>query len=385
MLAAINFNITLSRNGYVNRKGERQIVIELYQSGTGERRVLNTHLHVKNEDFSDGMVQPSCDNYDIYNRMLRRITRKLLELEDELLEGGQICTPCRLLGAYQNNQTRSASISEWVASVILPSGRKKSTKMGYNTLTQCLDEFRPDLRIKELSYDVIIRWWDWMREVKGYKHNTIIGRLKSLRCLMTEAVKRDVISVDEDPFKRITIPEMRPLKGHLTTKEVGKLERVQLLDSRLSHIRDAFLFCVYTGLRWADFRGLSSSSLQGRTLVVDQLKTGHVVQIPIDTIFHGKAKDIITRYGTLECLCNIGCNSHANTLLREVGRQAKVGKHLHWHIARHTCGTLLNQHGLAMQEIQYLLGHRKQETTTRHYAETTFVQVLRSCKRAFKY
>jgi len=37
-----------------------------------------------------------------------------------------------------------------------------------------------------------------------------------------------------------------------------------------------------------------------------------------------------------------------------------------------------------MQEIQHILGHQKQETTEKHYAQTAFEQVKKSVRKAFK-
>lgn len=129
---------------------------------------------------------------------------------------------------------------------------------------------------------------------------------------------------------------------------------------------------------------LTSENLHGKVLTICQHKTGQPVAIPLGSLWKGKALRIVENYGSLEQLANIGDNRNANSSLREVGKLAKLHRRLHWHLARHTCGTLLNQRGLRMQEIQYILGHQKMQTTERHYAETTFEQVRKSLKKAFK-
>ena len=201
---------------------------------------------------------------------------------------------------------------------------------------------------------------------------------------MNEAIKRDVLTVDEDPFKAYTIGEMKAKKEYLTESELRRLERVEVADGRHGHVRDAFLFCCYTGIRWGDFRSLRSDHLRNGVLTVDQLKTGHIVRIPLSDIFGGKAMAIVSRYPSLEAFADIGHNSTCNRMIREVAEAAGVRKHLHWHLARHTCGTLLNQHGLLMQEIQHVLGHQRLETTERHYAATAYEQVKKSVRKAFK-
>ena len=81
MIAAIKYNVCLNRNGYEDKEGRRQVVVELYQRGT--RRVLNTFIHVRAADFACGRVQPSHPDHDLMNRRVRRIVRSLMELEDE--------------------------------------------------------------------------------------------------------------------------------------------------------------------------------------------------------------------------------------------------------------------------------------------------------------
>ena len=399
MITAIEYNVCLNRNGYVNRNGQRQVVIELYQQGN--RRIVNTHIHIQAGDFARGRIQPTHPDHDLLNRRIRRMVRQLMELEDEMLDAGQSPTPHRIADAYEHHLTRSATISEWVGSVITPSNRRSVTKDSYQTLQRSLEQFHPGLCIREISHDLIERWQNWMRHERHLSENTISIRLKTLRCLVNEAIKRDVLRTDEDPFKHIRIPEIKARHEHLTEQQLTQLERYTPADRRLHHVRDAFLFCCYTGLRWGDFRRLTSAALTApppaagnppvasgtvpatSILTVRQHKTSRTVHIPIGTLWGGRALQILQRYGTLEQLAAVGDNRRCNTDLRTVGHQAGITQHLHWHLARHTCGTLLNQRGLRMQEIQYILGHQKQETTERHYAETLFTQVQKSVEKAF--
>ena len=364
MIAAVDYNVCLSRSGYMNRQGLRQVVIEVYQMGC--RRALNTHIHVLAADFAYGRVQPSHPDHDLLNRRIRRMVRRLMELEDEMLDAGHEPTPERIIDAYIHHLTRSATIGEWIDSVVEPSGRRTGTKGNYRALRHSLNDFHPGLRIREISYDLIERWMNWMRTERHLCPNTITCRLKSLRCLVNEAIKRDVLRVDEDPFKHIRIPEIKARREHLTEQELAAIEQLKISDKKLSHVRDAFLFCCYTGLRWSDFRALTSSNLSGQLLILRQHKTGHPVRIPLATLWEGKALALIARYATLERLAHVGSNLACNQAVREIGRMAGIKKRLHWHLARHTCGTLLNQRGLRMQEIQYILGHQKQATTEKH-------------------
>ena len=238
--------------------------------------------------------------------------------------------------------------------------------------------------LTDINHDMLVRFQYWMRNERHLCDNTISLRLKALRCLVSEAIKRDILRPDEDPFRHIRIPEIKARREHLTEQELQVLESAVLPNSHLCHVRDAFLFCCYTGLRWSDFRRLTSANLQSPTLLVlRQQKTGQPLHIPLDTLWNGRSLLLIHRYNTLDRLAAIGSNTRCNRALRHIAHLAGLSKHLHWHLARHTCGTLLNQRGLRMQEIQYILGHQRQSTTERHYAETLYSQVLHSLQQAF--
>lgn len=382
MIAKIDYNITLNRNGYVNRKGTREVVIELYQLGS--RAIVNTHIRVTTPELKYGRFQECCPLRVEYTRILDEMVQELTRLEMEIICSHRECTPRKLREAWRNNLSRSALLKDFTFSVVGPSGRKANTKESYYTLVKGLDEFSPGLRIKDINYDFLERWVNWQRDVKCLKPNTIIGRLKALRCLMNEAIKRDVLTVDEDPFKAYTIGEMKTNKEFLTEAELHRLERVEVADQKHGHVRDAFLFCCYTGIRWGDFKSLRSDQVRNGILTVDQLKTGHIVKIPLSDIFGGRAMAIISRYPSLEAFSDIGNNSCCNQIIREVAAAAGIRKRVHWHLSRHTCGTLLNQRGLRMQEIQHVLGHQRLETTERHYAATAYEQIKKSVRKAFK-
>lgn len=382
MIAKIDYNVVLNRNGYVNRKGTREVVIELYQLGT--RAIINTHIRVTTQELKYGRFQECCPLRVEYTRILDEMILELTRIEMEIICSHRECTPRKLREAWRNNLSRSALLSDFTESVVSPSSRKANTKAAYRTLVRGLEEFVPSLRIKDINHDFLERWVNWQRDVKHVMDNTIIGRLKALRCLMNEAIKRDVLTVDEDPFKAFTIGEMKSKKEYLTEGELHRMERANVADGRHGHVRDAFLFCCYTGLRWGDFKSLKGWQLRNGVLTVDQLKTGHLVRIPLADIFGGKALELVSRYGSLERLADIGHNSHCNQVIREVAAAAGIKKRVHWHLARHTCGTLLNQRGLRMQEIQHVLGHQRLETTERHYAATSFEQVKKSVRKAFK-
>ena len=52
-----------------------------------------------------------------------------------------------------------------------------------------------------------------------------------------------------------------------------------------------------------------------------------------------------------------------NTILREIGEKAGIGKRLHAHVFRHTCATHLLDAGANIREVQEKLRHANLDTT----------------------
>ena len=197
---------------------------------------------------------------------------------------------------------------------------------------------------------------------------------------MNKLIKRE-----DNPFNIIKIPEMQSRADYLDWKDIELLENIEIEDAKMSKVRDAFLFCCYTGLRFSDFRSLKTESIRkGSILEVDQNKTGHLVELPLKELFWGRPFEILKKYETIEQFVNVGWNSTCNKAIQEIAEIAKIDKRVHWHLARHTCATLLNKAGMRMQEIQMVLGHQRMSTTSRIYAHTSIDQIQDSLKKQFK-
>lgn len=98
-----------------------------------------------------------------------------------------------------------------------------------------------------------------------------------------------------------------------------------------------------------------------------------MVRIPLGSLFHGIPLEIMRRYRSVETFADIGHNTTDNRMLKDIARKAGVKKNLHYHLARHTCATLLNLYGLKMQEIQQILGHARMETTSQIVKQAPYI------------
>ncbi len=157
---------------------------------------------------------------------------------------------------------------------------------------------------------------------------------------------------------------MEAKHGYLTATQVLQMERLELKD-RKERVRDSFLFCCYTGLRFSDLVTLRKEHIERGWIVKEMVKTGFKVEVPLTGIFRGKAQTLLNHYdGDPERLTHrIGNNSAVNATLRELIEPFNLTFKATFHTSRHTFATLLLQQGTPIEAIQQMLGHRKIETT----------------------
>lgn len=111
-------------------------------------------------------------------------------------------------------------------------------------------------------------------------------------------------------------------------------------------------------------------------------KTKFDVSIPYAVLFNGAAVDILDRNKDIVEFANIGNNSTANRLIREVVAKTSIDKHVTWHLARHTCATLLLRNGVPITSVKYILGHQEIKTTML-YAEINEKTVMADIMKIF--
>ena len=374
----IRYRLVYNRKHKQNRDGKALIQIECLKDRRRTYFSTNVYLSPTEWDGCHVINHPLADqlNKFLFGRLI-----ELQRIEFEFIQRGKYPTLKMLREAMERHATPSASLRDFMQSVIDDdSSRCKSTKASYHYLVNDIENEFGMLTIADITYDLIIRYRESMRK-KELSENTVKGRLKALRCLLHQAQLRDII--DRNPFDKIQIGNMTPRREHLTEYELKRVIKVDV-DGKEAHIRDAFLFCCMTGLRYSDFINIKTANIHKNILTIQQQKTSGMVRIPLSSLFHGIPLGILNKYKSVEEFADIGHNSTANRMLKDIAKKAGVKKNLHFHLARHTCATLLNLYGLKMQEIQQILGHARLETTSAHYAETTIKQLDKSLKRAFK-
>lgn len=378
MNTKIRYRLCYNYAGKLNADGRSPVAIEARQ-GTS-KIYLSTHVLLYPDQWQKGKVvnHPNAPKLTVY---LFKQMHQVEEIELDSLLSGKPMTLLQLKHAVRSGVRASATVQEFVDSVIEPSTRSPRTKAAYQTLAREIEKYDRQIRIDSICHDWIERWRASMHN-QGLQENTIKGRLKQLHCLTQEAIKRDILT--SDPFKWITIGNMTPKEEYLTKTEIRKLERISL-KGKEAKVRDMFMLSCYTGLRWSDLCTIDEADISGGILRKRMNKTKRDVTIPIASLFWGKGQQIIDRYQPITKLCKaVRCNSTANRTIKDIAERVGIKKNVHFHLARKTCSTMLNALGLAQQDITAILGHSKMETTQKYYIFGKEESLIKSTKKLFR-
>ena len=376
----IRYRLVYNRKKHLNKQGTALVQVE---ASLNQRKIyFKTNIYIKPEHWDKRTSQvighPQANDL---NSMLFEFVLHLQGIELALWKRGVPATLSLLKDAMKKNRPINITFPIFAKEYVQHSDRRESTKENLFTTITVLQEFRPGLDFKDITYTFLKDFEVYLRE-KGNGINTVAKHLRQLRTLVNEAINQGYIHADAYPFRKFKIKQEKGRHEFLTPDELKKLENLEVHDLKLRHVLDAFLFCCYVGLRFSDFCQLKQSNfikVNGKKwLHFKSIKTGIELRLPLHLLFEGRALSILDKYDITE-FANLGSNSEVNKSLSVITSMARIKKHVTYHTARHTCATLLIHQGVPITTVQKLLGHTSVKTTE-IYSEILSSTILRDLK-----
>jgi len=380
----IRYRLVYNRKKQLNKQGTALVQVE---ASLNQRKIyFKTNIYLRPEHWDKRTAQvcnhPQANDL---NAMLFEFVLHLQGVELALWKRGVPATLSLLKDAMKKPRPVNVTFPVFAKEYVQYSDRRESTKENLLTTITVLQEFRPGLDFKDITYTFLKDFEVYLRE-KGNGVNTVAKHLRQLRTLVNEAINQGYIHADAYPFRKFKIKQEKGRHEFLTPDELKKLENLEVHNQKLRHVLDAFLFCCYVGLRFSDFCQLTPANfirVNGkRWLHFKSIKTGIELRLPLHLLFEGKALNILDRYDISE-FASLGSNSETNKALAVITSMARIKKHVTYHTARHTCATLLVHQGVPITTVQKLLGHTSVKTTE-IYSEilsNTIVKDLKAVNR----
>ncbi|MBD5170936.1 MAG: site-specific integrase [Bacteroidales bacterium] len=250
---------------------------------------------------------------------------------------------------------------------LLAENKRRSGKSGYSHLMTALDnlgKFRPEARLCDIDKRFCTDYGDWLlntyktRFGKPLAKYTAFDYFWKLGDIIHSAYKMGYISLNPwtqlDTSDKFQAPETD--KRFLTPEEVQKLEATPM---RNELIKRAFLFSCYCGLRISDVRRIRWGDIfenNGRWyMTITMKKTKNELSVPLTD---NCLRWLPERGESEACIFDeLPTGPSMGRSLMRWAKRAGIGDDIHFHVSRHTFGTLLMTAGIDLYTASKMMGH----------------------------
>ena len=241
-------------------------------------------------------------------------------------------------------------------------------------------KFERKIRPEQIDCEMVEAYTEYLQSrSKGEGAKSIYQRFKKV--YKSCAIKYDLNY--QRPFvnadgKSITITID---KGAMVKDFLSPDEERQLMETHYTgenpEIRNAFIFCLYTGMRWCDIKDLTFGNFDfaNRLFTYEQNKTkGHSthssVTLPINDALLGLMGEQPETRNKSDLVFTLPSHTMCLKALKRWTKRAGIDKHITWHCARHSFGTNMAataaQKGFSVRVVQEMMGHSSLRYTERY-------------------
>lgn len=253
----------------------------------------------------------------------------------------------------------------------------------YNSLQNHLADYKRDTGNEVDFINIDNRFKDlfnnYLIETKKQTNNTIEKYFSCLKTFLKWAMDEGYHS--NVSFTKFNIKKYKPEIVALTLEELKILWEYDFSKvKKLERVRDVFVFACMTGQRYSDVSNLKFSDIVDNSWKLRTIKTNSDIKVPISNL----GSKILAKYKKKGTQFPFISNQKFNDYLKEACKKAGIAtittsikyqgtqrieeshpKHelISSKTARKTFVTLSHQQGMSIEDIRFITGHKKYETT----------------------
>ena len=244
-----------------------------------------------------------------------------------------------------------------------------------------------DIPLKRLDYQFISAFQQYLLTERHQVPNSVNKTLQKVIETAKYAVKCGLL--EKNPFmayERLRVGSKSIT--FLTDDEIERLENYHFSQQRLEHVKDLYLFSVYSGLAYTEASLLCRKhivkGLDGELWInMVRQKTNNSMQIPLLP----PALKIIEKYSNKnqpidKTILPMISNQRINSYLKEIAEILGINKRLTHHTARKTyASTILLNNDVPIEIVSKLLGHSSIRVTEAAYTQVMNKNISKHMKR----
>jgi integrase len=247
---------------------------------------------------------------------------------------------------------------------------------------------RGDMFLYELNYQFMSGFESFLKQKYNNSTTTCYKHYQRFTRVIHKAMHKGYI--EKYPFENYKIKLPRTKILYLTQEEIDRIDHTNFKVERLIVIRDIFVFCIYTGLAYAEVESLTpdniTKGIDGEFwLNIHRKKTKKDYQVPLlpralEILDKYKNHPLCLKKGT--CLA-VPSNVKYNAYLKEIGDIAGIPKNkpLVTHLARKTFATTIAlTNGMNIGVLSKILGHNSIKVTLDSYGTIIDELMIRNVK-----
>lgn len=331
-----------------------------------------------------GVVKPGAPNSSRINAFLKN---KLAELQDHVIEqethNKSITAKKLKKEIYGEAPTNFFDFAKEVLA-----GYEKQKMFGtYDKSAAIINKMKTFVKeelgsetlfLQEITPEFLDKYDSYCRKEWKNKTNTVHMNMKFIRKVINDAVSMDKVEMKDNPFLKYKLKTEKTQRNFLNEDELKAFANYTCTPgTRMELHQDMFVFASYTGgLRVSDILQLKWKNLDKTNINFTIRKTGSQISIRIPD----KAMEIIKKYkpakpnlehyifpmlknGLNENDLRLmdkeisGATAYINKNLKTIAEAIELGKHVSFHISRHTFATRALRKGISIDKVSKLMGH----------------------------
>ncbi|MDZ7847382.1 MAG: site-specific integrase [Owenweeksia sp.] len=237
---------------------------------------------------------------------------------------------------------------------------------------------RKDYPIKGVDYNFLDQFFWYLRIQCKIGQNSANKYLKTLKAVLNDARKRQVIL--HNAFENFQIKAGEYDRTYLTTSELEAIIDYEPADPKIGLAKEYFLFVCFTGFHYSDVKSLRQSHFRKEGdkewILKPRDKNNQSSVVPLLPM----AQRILEKHAGYELsdgkMLKMYSNQKTNQYLKELATACTIDKNLSCKVGRHTFATTVTlTNKVPIESVSRMLGHTSIKTT-QIYAQVVHQKVL---------
>ena len=308
------YRIDLSKWDYEKQKVKNGCTNKLKQSASDINGELQKYYFQIQDIFKSFEIQNINPTTEILKRefnALNRTSNKILDSKNTAIDFWQ---------TFEKFIKECGRQNDWT----------ESTFEKFDSVKNHLTSFNPKLTFSYFDDNGLNEYVIFLRDIRKMRNSTIEKQLGFLKWFLRWANQRGFNEYKQFESFKPKLKKVPKKVIFLTTEELKQLREFQIPESKqyLDRVRDVFLFCCYSSLRYSDVYNLKRSNIKKEHIEITTVKTGDSLNIDLNNY----TRAIIEKYKEVhfqnDKALPVISNQKMNDYIKELGELAGINEQI---------------------------------------------------------